>query len=120
MFGERIRKHGAKCWLVNTGWIAGPHGVGHRIDIASTRAIIDAALSGKLDAVPCDKDPNFGLLVPSTCPGIDDRLLRPRDAWRDKAAYDRQAQELAASFARNQTQFEGHLDDDLKAGGPQP
>jgi phosphoenolpyruvate carboxykinase (ATP) len=120
MFGERLRKHGAKCWLVNTGWIAGPYGVGHRIDIASTRAIIDAALSGKLDSVPCETDPNFGLLVPCTCPGIDDRLLRPRDAWQDKAAYDRKAQELAASFASNLTQFEGHLDEDLRAGGPQP
>jgi len=120
MFGERIRKHASKCWLINTGWIAGPYGVGHRIDIASTRAIVDAALTGKLDAVPVVKDPRFGFEVPQTCPGIDDALLRPRDAWKDKAEYDRRADELAASFGKNLTQFEGTITEAIKEGGPQP
>jgi phosphoenolpyruvate carboxykinase (ATP) len=120
MFGERIRKHGTKCWLINTGWIGGPYGVGHRIDIASTRAIVDAALSGKLDDVPMVQDPNFGFQVPTTCPGIDDKLLRPREAWQDPADYDRMAQELAGRFGENLKQFEGHMAEDIRNGGPQP
>jgi len=120
MFGERIRKHDAKCWLINTGWIAGPYGVGHRIDIASTRAIIEAALTGKLDDVPTVQDSNFGFQVPTTCPGIDDKLLRPREAWQHPKEYDRAAQELAARFRENLKQFEGNLAEGARKGGPQP
>jgi phosphoenolpyruvate carboxykinase (ATP) len=120
MFGERVRKHRTKCWLINTGWIGGPYGTGHRIDIASTRAIVAAALSGSLDDVPAVADPNFGFHVPATCPGIDDKLLRPRDAWQNSADYDRMAQELAGRFGDNLRQFEGNIADDIKKGGPQP
>ncbi len=119
MFGERIRKHGAKCWLINTGWIGGPYGTGHRIDIASTRAIVDAALTGKLDDVPTTADPNFGFHVPTTCPGIDDKLLRPRDAWQNQGDYDRMARELAGRFGETLKQFEGNMAGDIKKGGPQ-
>ncbi len=118
MFGERIRKHDSKCWLINTGWIGGPYGVGQRIDIASTRAIVNAALSGRLDDVPCVKDPNFGLLVPQTCPGIDNKLLRPRDAWHNPDKYDDVARNLASSFAKNLKQFEGNTHEDVLDGGP--
>jgi phosphoenolpyruvate carboxykinase (ATP) len=120
MFGDRIRKHGAKCWLINTGWIAGPYGLGHRIDIASTRAIVQAALSGALDDVPAAPDPNFGFQVPTTCPGIDPKLLRPRDAWKNPKDYDKTARDLAARFGKNLKQFEGNLAEDIKSGGPQP
>ena len=120
MFGERIRKHKAKCWLINTGWIGGPYGVGRRIDIASTRAIVEAALTGKLDDVPTVQDPNFGFHVPTTCPGIDDKLLRPREAWRNPDEYDRTARELTERFRENLKQFEGNLADGVKKGGPQP
>jgi phosphoenolpyruvate carboxykinase (ATP) len=120
MFGDRVRRHDSECWLVNTGWVAGPYGVGHRIDIASTRAIIRAALSGALDDVPTTPDPRFGFLVPHTCPGIDDRLLRPRETWEDQQHYDRTADELAGRFAENLRQFEGMLPEDVKKGGPQP
>ncbi len=115
MFGERIRTHNAKCWLINTGWIAGPYGVGRRIDIASTRAIVRAALSGALDNVPLSQDPNFGLHVPTTCPGIDDKLLRPRDSWNDPKQYDRSARQLVGRFAENLKQFEGNLPEAIKA-----
>jgi len=118
MFGERIRKHKAKCWLINTGWIAGPYGVGHRIDIASTRAIVAATLSGKLDDVPTTPDPRFGFEVPTTCPGIDDTLLRPRDAWRNPKEYDEAATRLAESFRENLKQFEGEMPEEIKLGGP--
>jgi len=120
MFGERIRKHNVKCWLVNTGWIAGPYGEGHRIDIASTRAIIRAALSGALDSVPTWQEPSFGFQVPATCPDIDDHLLRPRETWSDPKRYDQTAAQLVASFRENLKQFEGTLPEDLKDAGPRP
>jgi len=118
MFGERIRKHRVKCWLVNTGWIAGPYGVGRRIDIKSTRAIIHAALSGALDQVPSEQDPIFGLHVPLTCPGIDDKLLRPREAWQNPADYDQVAARLAVAFRDNERQFQGGLSQEVKAAAP--
>lgn len=118
MFGERIRKHESKCWLINTGWIGGPYGVGHRIDIASTRAIVSATLSGELDDVPVVKDPRFGFEVPTTCPGIDDALLRPRDTWGNPKEYDEAATRLAESFRENLKRFEGELPEELKLGGP--
>ncbi|MDH4208166.1 MAG: phosphoenolpyruvate carboxykinase (ATP), partial [Anaerolineae bacterium] len=118
MFGDRIRKHKVKCWLVNTGWIGGPYGEGHRIDIGSTRAIIRAALSGALDNVPTWQDPNFGLHVPTTCPDIDDSLLRPRETWRDPKRYDQTAAQLVARFRENLKQFEGALSEGVKSAGP--
>jgi phosphoenolpyruvate carboxykinase (ATP) len=118
MFGERIRKHGSKCWLINTGWIGGAYGVGHRIDIASTRAIVDAAFTGKLDNVPTVQDAHFGFQVPETCPGIDDQLLRPREAWKNPGEYDKMAAELSGRFRENLKQFEGTIPEEIKAGGP--
>jgi phosphoenolpyruvate carboxykinase (ATP) len=118
MFGERIREHNVKCWLVNTGWIAGPYGVGHRIDIASTRAIIRAALSGDLDSVPTRQDPVFGFSVPTGCPGIDSKLLSPREMWKKPEDYDRAAARLAAAFRNNEREFEGGLSPEVKAAGP--
>jgi len=119
MFGERIRKHKSRCWLVNTGWIGGPYGVGHRIDIASTRAIVSAALSGDLDNVPMIQDPNFGFQVPEACPGIDPKLLRPRETWQKPEEYDRMAKELAGRFGQNLKQFEGNMAEEIKGGGPE-
>ncbi len=118
MFGERIRKHKAKCWLINTGWTGGPYGVGHRIDIASTRAIVRAALSGALDGVACRRDKHFGFAVPTACPGVDPALLQPRDHWPDPAQYDAAAARLATAFRENLKQFEGELPEGLREGGP--
>ena len=118
MFGERIRKHQAKCWLVNTGWIGGGYGVGRRIDIESTRAIIRAALSGELDRIPTRQDPNFGIHVPTVCPDIDQKLLDPRSNWADQKAYDETAKRLVTAFRDNMKQFEGAVPEDILAGGP--
>jgi phosphoenolpyruvate carboxykinase (ATP) len=120
MFGDRIRKHRAKCWLVNTGWIGGPYGVGRRIDIGSTRAIVRAALSGALDNVPVRKDANFGFAVPMQCPGIDQKLLDPRNCWQDPKQYDASAARLADEFRRNLGQFVGELPKGVRDGGPAP
>jgi phosphoenolpyruvate carboxykinase (ATP) len=95
---EKLERHGAPVWLVNTGWTGGPYGVGKRMSLAHTRALLRAALTGQLKDVPSEPDPVFKLAIPATCPGVPDSVLRPRDAWADKAAYDRKAQELADRF----------------------
>lgn len=98
MLKEKLERHGAPVWLVNTGWTGGPFGVGKRMSLAHTRALLRAALTGQLKDVPFAPDPVFGLAVPATCPDVPDSVLRPRDAWADPAAYDARARELAARF----------------------
>jgi len=105
MLGERLRRHRAACWLVNTGWIGGPYGVGERMKLTYTRAILNAALSGALDDVPVTPDPVFHVLVPKSCPDVPPEVLDARGMWPDKAAYDRAAADLAARFRRNFEKF---------------
>src|SRR6266581_2260877 len=105
MLGERIERHRVQCWLVNTGWTGGPYGVGHRMDLKSTRAMIRAALAGQLDRAPTRREPIFGLEVPTHVPGVSDDLLDPRTTWKDPATYDAQAEKLTALFRKNFEQF---------------
>ncbi len=116
--GEKIARHQAAVWLVNTGWTGGPYGVGSRIRIAYTRAMVRAALSGALDGVACEPDPVFNVLVPRVCPDVPTELLRPRDTWRDPAAYDEQARTLAGMFVDNFKAFEDAALPEVKAAGP--
>ena len=102
---DRIRKHGSRVWLVNTGWSGGPYGTGSRISIRHTRAIIDAIHSGELSAAPSKKDPLFRFEVVTACPGVPEEILIPRNTWKDTGAYDRKARELAGLFVDNFTQF---------------
>jgi phosphoenolpyruvate carboxykinase (ATP) len=95
---EKLERHNVPVWLVNTGWTGGPFGVGKRMSLAHTRALLRAALTGDLAQVPFAPDPVFGLAVPAACPGVPEGVLRPRDAWVDKAAYDARAKELAERF----------------------
>jgi phosphoenolpyruvate carboxykinase (ATP) len=118
MLGERIASHGARVWLVNTGWTGGPHGVGSRMKIAHTRAMIRAALSGALDAVSYVRHSVFNLEVPTSCPDVPAAVLDPRGTWSDKAAYDAQAAKLAAMFVENFTTFAGDVDAAVVAAGP--
>ena len=107
MLGERIAKFNVSCWLVNTGWTGGPYGVGSRMKIAYTRAMVNAAIEGKLDAgIAFRPEPFFGLQIPESVPGVPSEVLDPRAAWSDKAAYDAQAKKLAELFANNFTRFE--------------
>ena len=106
LLGERIKKHNVRVWLINTGWSGGPYGVGERIDIPHTRAMVNAALNGELDEVPTWRDPIFGFEVPETCPGVPAEILRPRDTWQDGNAYDQQAAKLANMFEENFKKFE--------------
>jgi phosphoenolpyruvate carboxykinase (ATP) len=97
MLGEKLAQHKAQVWLVNTGWSGGPYGVGQRMKIAYTRAMVHAALNGELDEVPTVLDPIFGLPVPIACPAVPDEDLSPRNTWADKDAYDQKARERRCS-----------------------
>ncbi len=99
MLGERMRRYGSQVYLVNTGWSGGSFGVGKRMDIDITRAIVHAALSGDLDDVEYADDPTFHILVPQSCPGVPAEILNPRNTWEDKEAFDRRAQKLASDFS---------------------
>lgn len=118
MLVEKIREHGSKCYLVNTGWSGGPYGVGSRIDIADTRNMVRAAVSGALEETETREYPVFNLHVPVEVPGVDQRVLDPRDTWRDKDAYDRQARDLAARFRENFREFESEVGAAVKEAGP--
>ncbi|HUU83974.1 MAG TPA: phosphoenolpyruvate carboxykinase (ATP) [Phycisphaerae bacterium] len=117
LLGRKTAAHGARCWLINTGWSGGPFGVGHRISIGHTRAMVSAALSGALDDAPKRIDPIFGLSVPTTCAGVPDNVLDPRTTWADPAAYDQKARHLAGLFHENFKQFDA-VDDKIRAAGP--
>jgi len=118
MLGERLRKSGAKVWLVNTGWSGGGYGVGRRMKLWYTRAMVTAALDGSLDSADFTDDPVFGLSVPSTVPHVPSEVLRPRDTWADGSAYDAAAQKLAGMFKENFKRFEAQVSDQVKHAGP--
>jgi phosphoenolpyruvate carboxykinase (ATP) len=99
MLGERMRRHGTDVYLVNTGWSGGSFGIGARMDIDITRALVHAALSGALKDVTYVEDPLFHILVPTSCPGIDPTILNPRSTWQDKQAFDARARKLSADFS---------------------
>jgi phosphoenolpyruvate carboxykinase (ATP) len=105
MLAQRLKESGAQAWLLNTGWIGGAYGVGKRIDIASTRRLLTAALNGELDQVDMRFDPLFGFEVPMSVPDVEDRLLDPRQCWSDGDAYDAQAAKLVALFRKNFEKF---------------
>src|SRR5262249_22692570 len=110
-----IAEHDVTCWLVNTGWTGGAYGVGSRIPIQVTRGLLTAALDGSLAKVQMKTDPNFGFAVPVSVPGIEARILNPRETWADKGAYDAQAKKLVGMFIDNFKRFETHVDEDVKA-----
>jgi phosphoenolpyruvate carboxykinase (ATP) len=118
LLGERLDRHGASVWLVNTGWTGGPYGEGERMPIKATRAMLDAALAGELDAVEYRTDPVFGFEVPVSVPDVDARLLDPRSTWRNPDAYDTRAAELARMFTENFEKFRADAGDEVAAAGP--
>ena len=118
MLGERLHTHGSRVWFVNTGWSGGGYGVGSRMKLSYTRAMVAAALAGELDQVETTVDPIFGLSVPSEVPDVPSEALNPRDTWTDGADYDAAAEKLAAMFRENFGQFEAQVSDEVKAAGP--
>ena len=120
LLGERIAKHEVSCWLVNTGWNGGPYGVGKRMKIAHTRAMVNAAIAGRLHDVGFVKEPFFGLQVPKSVPDVPSEVLDPRASWADKSAYDAQAKKLAGLFASNFERFATHVSPEILAVAIKP
>lgn len=118
LLADRMRRHGTRAWLVNTGWSGGPYGVGHRMPIRATRAIIDAIHSGALLEVPTVEDPLFGLQIPAQCPGIPTEVLQPRNTWAAKEAYDATAARLASLFQKNFAKYAPLAADAVRQAGP--
>lgn len=115
---DLIAKHNVDCWLVNTGWTGGPYGVGSRMPIKDTRALLTAALDGSLNLASFRRDTNFGFRVPEAVEGVNSTILYPRSTWADGAAYDAQASRLVSMFSDNFAQFADHVDDDVRAAAP--
>jgi phosphoenolpyruvate carboxykinase (ATP) len=116
---ERIAKGGVDCWLVNTGWTGGKYGVGRRMPIQVTRALLNAALDGSLKGAQFRRDPNFGFDVPVHVSGVEDQILDPRSTWADPEAYDRIAAQLVELFVNNFAQFEDQVDEAVRQAAPQ-
>jgi phosphoenolpyruvate carboxykinase (ATP) len=116
---ERIAKGQVQCWLLNTGWTGGKYGVGQRMPIKATRALLNAALDGSLGDAQFRKDANFGFDVPVSVPGVDDAILDPRSTWADQNEYDQTAQKLVQLFVDNFAQFEAHVDESVRQAAPQ-
>lgn len=120
MLGERIETYHTKVFLVNTGWTGGPYGIGSRMDLKYTRAMITAALNGHLDAVPYKHDDRFNVDIPQSCPGVPNQVLNPRDTWANKKSYDIMADKVAAMFQENFTEKYPDVPDEVCQAGPKP
>ena len=118
LLGEKIRKHDVHVWLVNTGWSGGPYGVGKRMKIGYTRAMVRAILDGSLRDVAMVEDPIFGVSVPASCPEVPAEVLNPRNTWTDKDAYDETAAKLAAMFQNAFKEFADRVSPEIAAAGP--
>jgi phosphoenolpyruvate carboxykinase (ATP) len=115
---KRIAEGSVDCWLVNTGWTGGKFGVGRRMPIKETRALLNAALDGSLNNAEFRKDPNFGFEVPVSVPGVDSSLLDPRATWSDPEDYDRMAAKLVDLFVENFAQFADQVDEGVRQAAP--
>jgi phosphoenolpyruvate carboxykinase (ATP) len=113
-----MAQHNAACWLVNTGWSGGPYGVGQRMKIKYTRAMIRAILNGSMAEKEKRSDPIFGVNVPVSCPEVPSEVLEPRNTWTDKDAYDRQAADLARRFNENFKKYEAGVSEAVRAVAP--
>ena len=118
MLGERIEKYNTKVYLVNTGWTGGPYGVGSRMKLKYTRAMVTAALNGTFDDVEHKHDEVFNVDIPQTCPNLPSEIMNPRDTWADKAAYDAQAKKLAKMFQDNFTKKYPNMPKNIAEAGP--
>src|SRR5262249_43115029 len=116
---EYISKHKVDCWLVNSGWTGGIYGVGRRMPIKATRALVSGALAGSLRGVGFRTDPYFGFAVPTSVPGIEPHLLYPMKTWKDKAAFDQTARKLVRMFQENFVKYEKHVDADVRSAAPE-
>jgi phosphoenolpyruvate carboxykinase (ATP) len=118
LLGKKLEQHGVKVWLINTGWTGGPYGVGNRINLPYTRAMVRAVFNGDLDDVPMREDPYFHVSVPKDVPDVPARVLHPRQTWQDAQAYEQQAHGLISRFQENFKQYESHVSQEVISAGP--
>lgn len=118
MLGKKMREHEVNVWMINTGWSGGPYGIGHRMNLPYTRAMITAALEGKLDQVTFEAHPVFGVMMPTSCPNVPSEILNPRNTWENKENYDKEAFELAKEFVDNFKQYADGVSDEILAAAP--
>ena len=118
LLGEKIDKYNTQVYLLNTGWTGGPYGVGHRMNLKYTRAMVTAALDGQLDNVEWKRDPIFQVYIPESCPNVPKELLTPENTWADKNEYKIAANKLVKRFAENVKKFKGEMSDDILNAGP--
>ena len=118
MLGDKMRENKVNVWMINTGWTGGPYGIGNRMKLKYTRAMITAALEGKLDQVEFEKHPVFGMEIPKTCGEVPADILTPRNTWSDKNAYDEKAAYLAALFIRNFEKYAAGVSAEILAAAP--
>jgi phosphoenolpyruvate carboxykinase (ATP) len=118
LLAKKIEKHNAKIWLVNTGWTGGPYGVGERMKIQHSRAVLKAALSGELDSAEYQKDPVFGFEVPKECSGVPSEILDPKQTWDNPDDYDKKAKDLAERFIKNFKEYADEVPAEVEREGP--
>lgn len=118
MLGKKMKEHNVNVWMINTGWSGGPYGVGQRMKLPYTRAMITAALEGKLDNVAFEAHPVFGMMMPVECPGVPAEVLNPRNTWKDPEEYDRKAKQLAMEFVKNFDKYASGVDEEILAAAP--
>lgn len=118
MLGQKMREHDVNVWMINTGWSGGSYGVGSRMKLSYTRAMITAALKGELDNVAFEAHPIFGMMMPKTCPGAPEEILNPRNTWADKDAYDEKAKDLAQQFINNFSKYAAGVSEEILHAAP--
>ncbi|SFB70887.1 phosphoenolpyruvate carboxykinase (ATP) [Zunongwangia mangrovi] len=118
MLSEKMKKSNVNVWLINTGWTGGPYGIGQRMKLKYTRAMINAALSGKLENKTFETHQVFGLKMPKECPDVPSEILNPRNTWESKETYDKKAEELATTFHNNFSEFKEYASQEILMGGP--
>jgi phosphoenolpyruvate carboxykinase (ATP) len=118
MLGTKMQENKVNVWMINTGWTGGPYGIGKRIKLNYTRAMIAAALKGKLDGVKFENHVMFGMAIPTTCPEVPAEVLNPQNTWTDKNAYDEKARQLADLFKKNFEKYKDGVDPEVLAAGP--
>jgi phosphoenolpyruvate carboxykinase (ATP) len=119
LLGDKIDAYNSNVYLINTGWSGGPYGVGKRMKLSYTRAMVTAALEGKLDNVEYKLDPIFNVLVPQSCPEVPDEILNPKNTWKNAEEYEKLAHQLAERFAENFKKFK-NVSEDIAGAGPRP
>jgi phosphoenolpyruvate carboxykinase (ATP) len=118
MLGHKMQENKVNVWMINTGWTGGPYGIGNRMKLKFTRAMITAALEGKLNAVQFEADPIFGVAIPKECPNVPAEVLTPRNTWTDKIAYDEKAKYLAGLFVKNFEKYASGVSAEVLAAAP--